>query len=333
VTAVQTPRSLNAGAHLAGLGAAGLAVVAVTPVVLGRQDHLLYLATMAALLALLAQSWSLPAHAGLISFGHAAFFGVGAYASALLSLRTPASPWLGLLAAAGAAALTGWLASRVAGDLPGPAFSLATLALSESLRVIALHWTGLTEGAWGLVGVPGLPWPAFIGAESPRGGRVLDCYAALSILWLLCVIVAWIRRRPFGLALEAIRQAEGRAEALGVNTRQVKRAALVLSAAFAGLAGGLHAHLFRWVDPASVFGVQYSVLPLIMAMFGGTGTVLGPVVGAALLYLVNELVFHRFAAGAHRWLYGAVVVLVVVALPRGILGWLEGRTERRHGLV
>jgi branched-chain amino acid transport system permease protein len=327
------PSPPDARARLARGAAAGLALVAIVPLVLGLQDHLLYLATMAALLALLAQSWSIPAQAGLISFGHAAFFGIGAYTAALLSLRTPISPWLGLLAAAGAAALAGWVAARIAGDLPGPAFSLATLALAEGLRVIALHWTGLTEGAWGLVGIPGLPWPAFIGAGSPRGARVLDCYAAVSALWLLCVIVAWIRRRPFGLALEAIRQAEARAEALGVNTRQVKGAALVLSAVFAGMAGGLHAHLFRWVDPASVFGVQYSVLPLIMAMFGGTGTLLGPVAGAAFLYLANELVFHRFAPGAHLWFYGAAVVLVVVALPRGIVGWLERRMEHRHGLV
>jgi len=333
MSSASPPRPPDAGARLARLGAAGLALVLIVPLALGLQDHLLYLATMAALLALLAQSWSLPAQAGLISFGHAAFFGVGAYASALLSLRTAASPWLGLLAAAGAGALAGWLAARIAADLPGPAFSLATLALAEGLRVIALHWTGLTEGAWGLVGIPGLPWPAFIGAESPRGARVLDCYAAVSALWLLCVSVLWIRGRPFGLALEAIRQAEARAEALGVNTRQVKRAALVLSAAFAGLAGGLHAHLFRWVDPASAFGVQYSVVPLIMAMFGGTGTLLGPVAGAVFLYLANELVFHRFAPGAHLWLYGAAVVLVVVAMPRGILGWLEQRMGRRHGLV
>jgi branched-chain amino acid transport system permease protein len=281
----------------------------------------------------LAQSWNLPAQAGLISFGHAAFFGVGAYASALLSLHTHASPWLGLLAAAAAAALVGCFAARIAGDLPGPAFSLATLALSEGLRVIALHWTGLTEGAWGLVGIPGLPWPALIGARTPHGARILDYYAAAATLVVLCLILAWIRRRPFGLALEAIRQAEGRAEALGVNTRGVKCAALILSAVFAGVAGGLHAHLFRWVDPASVFGVHQSVVPLIMAMFGGTGTLLGPVAGAGVLYLANELVFHRLTPGAHVWLYGAAIVVVVVALPRGILGWLEEWMEHRHGVV
>lgn len=333
MNAARPPRPPAAGTYLLRLGGGGLALVAIAPLALGLQDHLLYLATMAALLALLAQSWNLPAQAGLYSFGHAAFFGVGAYASALLSLRAHASPWLGLLAAAGAAALVGWFAAWVASDLPGPAFSLATLALSEALRVIALHWTGLTEGAWGLIGIPGLPWPAFTGASSPRGTRILDYYAAAASVWVLCLILAGIRRRPFGLALEAIRQAEGRAEALGVNTRQVKRAALILSAAFAGVAGGLHAHLFRWVDPASVFGVHHSVVPLVMAMFGGTGTLLGPVAGAAVLYLANELVFHRLAPGAHLWLYGAAIVVVVVALPRGIFGWLEARLERQHDPV
>jgi len=321
------------GPLLRRLGGVGLALVGLAPVVLGLPDHLLYLATMTALLALLAQSWNLPAQAGLISFGHAAFFGVGAYASALLSQRGHVSPWLGLLAAAVAAAITGWLAARIAGDLPGPAFSLATLALAEALRVIALHWIGLTEGASGLVGIPGLPWPAIIGAESPRTARILDYCAAAFLLGVLYAIATWIRRRPYGLALEAIRQAEGRAGALGVNTRRVKASVLILSAAFSGLAGGLYAHLFHWLDPTSVFGIHLSVMPLIMAMFGGTGTLLGPVVGAAVLYLANELVFQGLAPGAHLWLYGAAIVLVMVALPRGILGWLGGWMERGHGLV
>ncbi len=254
------------------LGGAGLALVGLAPVVLGLPDHMLYLATMVALLALLAQSWNLPAQAGLISFGHGAFFGVGAYASALISQRAHTSPWLGLLGAAAAAAVAGWLVAQIAGDLPGPAFSLATLTICEALRVIGQHWTGLTEGAWGLVGIPGLSWPAAIGAESPRSARTLDYCAAAFLLGILCAIVAWIRRRPFGLALEAIRQAEGRAEALGVNTRRVKASVLVLSAVFAGLAGGLYAHLFRWVDPTSVFGIHLSVMPLIMAMYSSTLT-------------------------------------------------------------
>ena len=319
------------------LGAVTLVLVGLAPTVLDLSDHWLYLATMTALLALFAQSWNLPAQAGLVSFGHGAFFGVGAYASALLSQRGHLSPWLGLLAAAVAAAITGWLAARIAGDLPGPAFSLATLALCETLRVVALHWTGLTEGASGIVGIPGLPWPAILGAESPRSVRMLDYCTAALLLGGLCAISAWIRRRPFGLALEAVRQAEGRADALGVNTRQVKASVLVLSAVFGGLAGGLYAHLFRWLDPASVFGIHLSVMPLIMAMFGGTGTLLGPVVGAAFLYLANELLFQRLASGAHLWLYGAAIVLVMVALPRGILGWLVerlgGRMGHGHGFV
>jgi branched-chain amino acid transport system permease protein len=299
----------------------------------GPREYLLYLGTMALVFSLLAQSWSLPAQAGLISFGHAAFFGVGAYASALLSLRFHLSPWIALAAAVLVAAAAGFLTAHVVGDLTGPYFSLATLAVAEILRVVALNWTSVTEGAWGLVGIPGLPW--FGSQERPRllGTRATDYYAALLLLAALCGTSAWIQRAPLGLALQAIRQGEARAAASGVDARRVKRIALVVSGLFAGGAGALHAHIFRWVDPASAFSLHLSVLPLVMAIFGGSGYLLGPALGAVVLYLGNELIFQRLAPGAHLWLYGGAMILVILALPHGILGWIEARTGGRRGPV
>jgi branched-chain amino acid transport system permease protein len=148
------------------------------------------------------------------------------------------------------------------------------------------------------------------------------------MLTLLCGILARIQRAPLGLALQAICQSETRAEALGVNARRTRRIALSLSGGFAGGAGALHAHIFHWVDPASAFSVNLSVLPLIMAMFGGSGYLLGPVLGAVTLNLANELIFQRLMPGAHLWLYGGTVVVVILALPNGILGWIETRMGR-----
>jgi len=309
----------------AGIGGAILAVL--LPALVGPREYLLYLGTMALVFSVLAQSWSLQAQAGLISFGHAAFFGVGAYGSALLSLRWQFSPWIALAAAALLAAATGLAAAEIAGDLTGPYFSLTTLALAEILRVVALHWTSLTEGAWGLVGIPGLPW---IGA---RETRAAEYYAALVMLAAMCGTSAWVQRAPLGLALHAIRQGEARAAASGVDARRVKRIALALSGLFAGGAGALHVHIFHWVDPASAFSLNLSVLPLIMAMFGGSGYLLGPPLGAVVLYLGNELVFQRLAPGGQLWLYGGAVVLVILALPHGILGWIEARVGGPRGPV
>lgn len=315
--------------------AAGLLAV-LLPILVAQREYFIYLGTMVLVLSLLAQSWGLLAQAGLISFGHAAFFGVGAYGSALLSLRLQLSPWIALLLAALLAAAFGLIAAAMVGDLTGPYFSLATLTLAEILRVVALHWADLTEGAWGLVGIPGLPPVRIRGLEAltgSAGARATNYYAALIMLAAACGLCAWIQRAPLGLALEAIRQGEERAAALGVNARRVKRIALAVSGLFAGGAGALHAHIFHWVDPASAFSLHLSVLPLVMAMFGGSAYLLGPSLGAIVLYLGNELVFQRLAPGGHLWLYGGAVMLVILALPNGLLGWIEARVGGRRGVM
>jgi branched-chain amino acid transport system permease protein len=301
------------------------------PILVGPRAYLLYLGTMGLVFSLLAQSWSLPAQAGLISFGHAAFFGLGAYASALLSLRWQLSPWIAILGAGVLAAAFGLVAAEVAGGLTGPHFSLATLALAEILRIVSLHWTEVTEGAWGLVGVPGLPAVTVAGLPPWLDDRATDYYAALFLLAAACGTQAWIQRAPLGLALQAIRQGEERAAASGVDARRVKRIVLAVSGLFAGEAGALHAHIFRWVDPASAFSVGLSVLPLVMAMFGGNGYLLGPTLGALVLYLGNELLLQRLAPGEHLWLYGGTVMVAILTMPRGVLGWIESRLEGGRG--
>lgn len=312
------------------------ALAILPPILIAQREYFIYLGTMALVLSLLAQSWGLLAQTGLISFGHAAFFGVGAYGSALLSLRLQLSPWIALLLAALLAAAFGLVAAALVGDLTGPYFSLATLTLAELLRVVALHWTDLTEGAWGLVGIPGLPPVRIHGLEALAGSagvRATNYYAVLILLAAAYGLCAWIQRAPLGLAFEAIRQGEERAAALGVNARRVKRIALAVSGLFAGAAGALHAHIFHWVDPASAFSLQLSVLPLVMAMFGGSAYLLGPSLGAIVLYLGNELVFQRLAPGGHLWLYGGAVMLVILALPTGLLGWVEAHVGGRRGVM
>jgi branched-chain amino acid transport system permease protein len=319
-----------ARAEFRGVGLGGTALAVLLPLLVGPRDYFLYIGTMALVFSLLAQSRSLPAQAGLLSFGHAAFFGVGAYASALLSLRFHLSPWIALPAALlWPQPPDSW--REVVGDLTGPTSPGHTGAGGDP-ACRGLNWTSSPKG-------PGAWW-AFracrgSGLTGRRPGGLADdgLLRGLLLLAAMCGSSAWIQQAPLGLALQAVRQGEARAAASGVDARRVKRVALGVSGLFAGGAGALHAHIFHWVDPASAFSLNLSVLPLIMAMFGGSGYLLGPVLGAVLLYLVNELIFQRLAPGGHLWLYGGAMIVVILALPRGILGWIEAWTGERRGSV
>jgi len=302
-----------------------LGLLVLLPPIVNFDNYYLYALTMAFLFAWLSLSWNILAYCGQISFGHAAFFGVGAYASALLSLRLGLSPWLtgllgGVLAVAASLILGGSCL-----QLRGPYFSLATLAFAEILRVITQNWTSLTAGTSGLVGIPSLP-PLTIGGLTLdfQGSRLPPYYLLLTLLILLTVGVAGLLRSPLGFAFAAIREGEARAEALGVNTFRYKLLALSLSAFLTGLGGAFYVHQIRYLEPGIAYHVSLSVLPLVMAMFGGRLTGIGPLYGAFILYLVNELVFQRLFPFTHQLLYATVIVLVILFMPQGLVGWWRG---------
>lgn len=254
-----------------------------------------------------AQSWNLLATCGRISFGHAAFFGAGAYAASLFMLNAKVSVWLalpaGALAGGGSALLVGALSLH----LSGPNFALATFAAAEVLRGVTLNWRSLTEGSWGLLGIPGLPPP-------------IPYYLLWTASGLLLLIQGLLARSPLGLAIAATRQGEEKAEALGINTWLVKMGLMGLSGAFAGLGGALHASLVGTIEPNSAYSISYSILPLVMVMFGGIGTLSGPLFGAMFLSLMDIGVISAFAPEAHQFLYALLIILVVLWLPEGVAG-------------
>jgi branched-chain amino acid transport system permease protein len=287
------------------------------PVLVAGDPYFTYVGGTACLLALLATSWGLMASAGVISFGHAGFFGAGAYGAALAASRLGLSPWIslgagGAVAALAAAPLT-WSCQRV----HGPYLALTTLAHAEVLRVLVQNWTGLTGGAQGLVGLPGLalPWPAPAGVDP----RVPAYYSVWLLLAAGVAGAAALRHGPFGYALDAVRESEARAAALGVSPAGTRAAALGLGAFLAGLAGGAYAFQVHFLEPGLAFGISFSVLPLVMAMFGGRLHPAGPVVGALALHGVNELLFQRLVPRGHLLLFGLVVIGVVARLPDGLL--------------
>ncbi|MGE5139977.1 MAG: branched-chain amino acid ABC transporter permease [Rudaea sp.] len=272
-------------------------------------SYALQISSQAVVFATLSVAWSLLRRAGAISFGHAAYFGTGAYASALLALNLGWSPWLGTLVGAFAAASVALIVGWICVPLRGPYFALGTLASAEIMRALVLNGGGLTGGSLGLVFIP-----AF------AHGRAEEFWAAWT--WLcLAIAVSWFMAHGrAGLALSATRQNMVAAEALGLPAQRVRLLALIVSGFIAGLAGGSYAHFVGYLDANLVFGLLFSAAPMVMAMFGGSLTIAGPVLGGLILYLVDALYFSRFTPTTHGALYGIVIISLILARPAGLLG-------------
>lgn len=258
----------------------------------------------------LAGSWNLISGlTGYVSFGHVAFFGAGAYTAALL-IAGPGWPWLpaslaGGVTAALLALVIGWPCLR----LKGPYFAIAMLGLNEVLRALVSYFEGFTGGGQGL-SLPTLhaTVPIYYAMGATAAGVVLLTHLIIT--------------SRFGLRLMTIREDEVAAEALGIDTARHKLYAFLLSAVGPGVVGGLAARDQGYIEPISVFPLITTITMIVMALFGGKGTVWGPVLGAAALFVLQELVWARFIY-LHQLLFGAIIVAVVLLMPRGVLGLLQ----------
>jgi branched-chain amino acid transport system permease protein len=273
--------------------------------------------------ALFAMSFDLLlGYGGMASLGHAAYFGIAAYAVGLLALRLHWDVWLALPASLMIAALTAALFAMLALRTRGSYFLMITLALSQVLWGIAFGWRSLTGGEDGLPDVPrpdlGLPW-AFTD-DTPFYYFVL-ILVAIGVLLLYRIVSS-----PFGYALRGIRESETRMLALGYNVWRYKFVAFVLAGTFAGLAGGLYAYFNRYVSPNDVHVVM-SAEVLLMVILGGAGTLFGPAIGAALIIWLENVV----SGYTERWLMilGVVYVLVGMFAPNGLVGLMRDRRKRR----
>lgn len=263
------------------------------------------------LYVVLGSAWNiLGGFAGQLSLGHVAFFGIGAYTAAIIASKTPFSPWWALLAGPAAvlpvALLVGWICFR----LRGPYFTLATIAVGEVVRLIALNWTNLTGGAVGVVIRPSL----LSGTSKLPYYYVVLVIAAVTVT--LCHLMS---RRKLGYYLMAIREDEETAESIGIDTTNYKLRALALSAALTAMAGAFYANYFLFVDTTTVLPLALSVEIVLIAIIGGLGTVAGPVLGAILLKLSSEIFRNEFAQ-ANLLIYGVLLVLVILFMPDGLMG-------------
>ncbi len=268
----------------------------------------------------LALSWNIiSGFTGYTSFGHVAFYGIGAYACAIL-VADYHWHWLATLVAgavvsAVVAAAVGYPVLR----LKGPYFAIAMLGLAEGTRVIATVWDGLTHGG--------------LGISLPSVETSMATYYAMLVLVALTIAVAYtVGHSRFGIRLNAIREDEGAAEALGIDATRYKLAAFTLSAVFPAVAGGIQAYKVLYIDPPSVFFVQITIAMALMSMLGGKGTVIGPIVGAVVLYSAQELTWVNFPS-AHLIAYGLFIVVVARFMPRGLVGFAIDRGWVRKGMV
>ena len=268
----------------------------------------------------LALSWNIiSGYTGYINFGHVVFYGVGAYASGIL-VADYGWNWLITLLVA---ALSGVVVAIIIGfpvlRLKGPYFAIAMLGAAEGTRVLATVWDSLTHGGNGI--------------NMPNVENSIETYFAMMVLMLITIAVSyWVGHSRFGIRLNAIREDEVAAEALGINTTLYKLAAFSLAGIFAAVAGAIQANKTLYLDPDTEFFILITITMKLMAMLGGKGTVIGPIVGAILLYTVQEVVWVRFPQG-HLIAFGIFLILVARFMPRGIVGLWIDRGWARKGMV
>ncbi|MCG2776163.1 MAG: branched-chain amino acid ABC transporter permease [Desulfobacterales bacterium] len=289
-------------------------------------DYLLHILIIALIYSIFAISLNLElGYTGLYNFGHVAFFGIGAYTSALLSLAglpVAVSMVCGMAVAGGAGAVLAIPALRLSGDY----FGIATLVFAEMARLFFLNERWLTKGPMGL---PGIPRPGWI------GGGVAALPMFLVFCTLLTIAAFLIIRRlttaPFGRALKVVREDEYVAQALGKNVLTLKIKAITVGSVLAGLAGGLWAHYITYISPGD-FTLTETILVLLCVVLGGRGTNWGPVLGAFVITFFGESVrflpipmdFGRFVAPLQGMVYGAVLILIMLKRPEGLLPEYKG---------
>jgi len=289
-----------------------------------------HIAIMMAVFAALGGAWNIiGGYGGQLSLGHAAFFGTGAYASTLLVNAYGISPWITLWIGGLAALALSIPVGIICFRLQGAYFAIATIGLAEALRLLVLHFREITNGAQGLT-VPfkgDAPWHFQFGSKLPY------YYLALAMAVAVVLIVRRMERGRLGHYLVAIGQNQDAAEALGINSSRAKAKALALSAFLTGVAGVFYAQYTYVIHPDSVFSLGLSIQIALVAIVGGVGTTLGPVLGAVILEFFIQFTQIAFAGqypGLELMVYGGLLVAVILWRPRGVIPWFARLYE---GLV
>jgi branched-chain amino acid transport system permease protein len=299
-----------------------LALALIVPLIV-QNEYAMHIGVLIMFSVMLATSFNLiVGYVGEFSLGHTAFLGIGAYTAALLSARLGMPLQVTVIAAAIVAALFGLVIGAITLRLRGPFFVIVTLCFAEVLRLIANNWIGLTNGPMGISGIEKPAWMS--------GGSVLQQKVSFYYVGLLLVVVSIYLSYRFvysniGRAAVAVRENRFVAQSVGIWPFYFGLITFVLAAAISGLAGGFYAHYVSFVGP-EVFGFSFMISMIIMVLAGGKGTLVGPVVGAVIVVLLEE--YLRDFKDLRFSIFGLMVIAVVLFLPRGLMGFITRRHEK-----
>jgi branched-chain amino acid transport system permease protein len=278
------------------------------------------LAIRVLLYATLAEAWNILAgYCGQISLGHAVFFGTGAYTSSILQTTLGWNPWIGLLAGAAVAVALSLLIGYPCFRLRGHYFAIATIAIGEIVQTLAINWDFI-GGARGL----SLPFRKDSLLVFQFQTSKYPYYYIILTLFALCMLVSWrIERTRLGYYLRAIRDDPEAAQSVGISITRYKLVAMAISAAFVAAGGSFYAQYVLYLDPDSVFPLSLSIFICVLAVVGGTGTLWGPLVGAALMVPLSEYTRIHFGGtggAVDLLIYGGLLTAVAVFQPAGLVG-------------
>ena len=317
-------RSLRSSEKL--VAVATFAVVLCLPFLLSFNPYYLSIFISALILGSVSLAWNfLAGGCGQVSFGHAAFFGIGAYASALLVMKAGWNPFLAMIAAAIIGVVGALIIGIPAFRLRGPYFALSILGFAEVMKLLTLNLTDLTEGSKGIFNISPLP-SVHLGGMTFEFyiSRATNYYFAALLMCAVYLLIYFFRRSNTGLAMSAVRGDEETAAGIGVPVFRTKVTALIVSAFCTALMGAFYTHYVHFLHPDSAFDGYWSVMPIVGSLFGGIGTLIGPSIGALVITALDEFVFKRFFETGHKLFFGLLLAIVIVWTPVGLLGkWMK----------
>lgn len=303
------------------------AIILILPFVL-QDVNFQHITIMFLIFAGLGEGWNIiTGFTGQTSFGHAAFFGIGAYTSTILFYKFGISPWIGMILGALFAAVISAVVSYPCFRLKGHYFAIATLAVAEIIKQLFVSWD-YVEGATG-ISIPVKP-DSFWMMQFHKSK--IPYFLIAYVLFIVATLVAVaVEKNKMGYYLKAIRESHEAAEALGINTTRYKLYAMMISSAVTAVFGTLYAQYILYIDPFMVFGLDISMKIVLLTVLGGLGSVYGPIIGAAILIPLSEytrVFLGGTGKGIDLMIYGALIVIVACFEPRGVLG-LFRRTKKR----